>query len=247
MAPPRRVAARSGRVRRGACRRRPRNRCRPAHRRRADLGCRGVASRRGGPVARSGHALCGLLFGRSRVGSHGPCHGDVDAPCAVSDLDGHHARQPASPPVRLHGLCPALGLETPGARRNPPRQSHLRLDTPQAPQNRRPGPTQHKAHPHRHGIRLPPCRCLRPRAPSIMWLTPAQGPNTALPPTTGNPPRHAPRPERNGSPCPHRTKNQPGPPKQPKSPQIASQQGTREKCGLIVTPQVVERSVLDRD
>ena len=93
---------------------------------------------------------------------------------------------------------------------------------------------QVEAH-HRHGVRLPSCRCLRPRAPPIMWLTPTQGPNTALAPTTGNPPRHASRLRRNGSPCPYPTKNQSRPPKQPESPQIASQQCTREECGLAFT------------
>ena len=34
-------------------------------------------------------------------------------------------------------------------RRNPPRQSHMRIDPPQAPQDRRPGPAQRKAYPHR--------------------------------------------------------------------------------------------------
>ena len=86
-------------------------------------------------------------------------------------LRDRHARQPAPALVRFHGLCPALRAEAHRAPRNPPRQSHMRLDPPQTPQDRRPGPAQRKAYPHRHGIRLSPRRHLRPGSPAIMQLT----------------------------------------------------------------------------
>ncbi len=115
-------------------------------------------------------------------------------------LNRHHARQPTPPLVRLHGLCPALRPEAHRAPRNPPRQSHMRLHPTQAPQARRPGPAHRKAYPHRHGIRLPPCRYLRPGSPPIMQLTTAKGANSTRPSTTGNMTRHTSRLRRNRPP-----------------------------------------------
>ena len=100
-----------------------------------------------------------------------PHQGVPTRPVRRPHLHRHHARQPTPPLVRLHGLCPALRPEAHRARRNPPRQSHMRLHPTQAPQDRRPGPAQRKAYPHRHGVRLPPCQYLRPGSPTIMQLT----------------------------------------------------------------------------
>ena len=51
-----------------------------------------------------------------------PHQGVPARPLRRPHLHRHHARQPAPPLVRLHGLCPALGPEAHRARRNPPRQ-----------------------------------------------------------------------------------------------------------------------------
>ena len=100
-----------------------------------------------------------------------PHQGVPARPLRRPHLNRHHARQPAPPLVRLHGLCPALGPQAHRARRNPPRQSHMRLHPPQTPRNRRTGPTQRKTYPHRHGVGLPPCGYLRSRTRPIMQLT----------------------------------------------------------------------------
>ncbi len=88
--------------------------------------------------------------------------------------------------LRFHGLCPAHRPQTHRARRNPPRQSHMRLHPPQAPQDRHPAPTQRKAYPHRHGVRLSPCRYLRTGTRPIMNLTPAPGPQPNPPDNNRN-------------------------------------------------------------
>ena len=83
----------------------------------------------------------------------------------------HRARQPAPPLVRRHGLCPAGGAETHRLGPHPPCPRYLQLDPSQAPENRRPGPHEYPMHPHRHGLRLTPCRRVCPRPRPIMRLT----------------------------------------------------------------------------
>ena len=103
---------------------------------------------------------------------HGEPHQGVPArPLRRPHLGTDHACQPAPPLVRRHGLRAAGGAQAHRTRRHPPRPSHLRLDPPQASQDRRPGPPQHPAYPHRHGLRRTPRARVHPRPRPIMRLT----------------------------------------------------------------------------
>ncbi len=174
----------------------------PAPRRRQG----GVAARRRKPARRRhlaepgrdrpAHPLRRALPRQGRDGE--PYQGVPARPVRRPHLGNRHVRQPASPLVRLDGLvlCPARRPETHRPRRNPPRQSHMRLDPPQAPQNRRSGPAQRKAYPRRHGLRLPPRRRVRTRTRPIIHLTPAPRPRPNPPDNNRNtdPEHTAPQP-----------------------------------------------------
>jgi Transposase DDE domain group 1 len=109
-----------------------------------------------------------------RARRHGEPHqGMPDGPVRRPHLGRHHARQPAAPVVRRHGLRPALrpAPHRPGP--YPLRQSELRHHPSRPPQDRRPRHHQRPPRQVRHGLglssagRLPACPRLAHRRGSL--------------------------------------------------------------------------------
>ena len=84
-----------------------------------------------------------------------PDQGMPARPLRRPHLGPHHARQPAAPLVRLHGLCAALRLASDRSDPYPLRQGKLRQHPPQAAEDRRPGAHQRAADQVRDGSGCP--------------------------------------------------------------------------------------------
>src|SRR5947209_10326279 len=123
--------------------------------------CCHLAERRGGAAA----ALRGDLLRPRRYGK--PHQGMSARPACRPHLGSDDAGQPAASVVRLDGLCADLRAAAHCSAADPIRQSDLRHDPSQAPQDRRAGAHQLPARQIRHGLKLPLSVRLRPRPRAV--------------------------------------------------------------------------------